>query len=503
MPTLQFKGKTFVQNHHLMVKYHQLVPKKEWSLTNKVSLHDNLIIQGDNLKALKALLPTYAGKIKCIYIDPPYNTGNEKWAYNDNVNSPMLNEWLGKVVDKEDLTRHDKWLCMMMPRLKLLSELLSEDGAIFISIDYNEEANLRCLLDEIFGEDNYRNTFVVSRVKKNIKEKEKVKALNFGYNSVIFYAKSDMLLVTPPTKYQKKDERWHAFDAPGLRSTMEYKLFGHKPPKNRHWMFSEDKANGLIEKGMLRPNPKSTRPQYKLEASDETMLDTDWTDLQEAGFIADFPNGEKNVDLIKRIIGIASNKDDIILDSFAGSGTTAQAVLELNKEDGGNRKFILVEQEDYANTITAERVRRVIDGVKTAKNENLKKGTGGSFSYFELGKEIEMESILKGKNLPSFKEFARYLFYTATGEEFDEKQIDENTGFIGESNKYKVYMLYKPDIEWLKRNALTLDDCQALPKFNGKQRLVFAPSKYLDDQTLDIFRIDFCQLPYEIYRLQK
>lgn len=137
------------------MKYHQLVPNKKLSLTDKVSLHDNLIIQGDNLKALKALLPTYAGKIKCIYIDPPYNTGNESWVYNDNVNSPMIKDWLGKVVDKEDMTRHDKWLCMMMPRLKLLCELLSEDGFIFISIDDNELHRLKLLCDEIFGEDKF------------------------------------------------------------------------------------------------------------------------------------------------------------------------------------------------------------------------------------------------------------------------------------------------------------------------------------------------------------
>ena len=150
MAILNFKGKTFVQNHHLAVKYHQLVPKKDKSFTDKVSLNDNLIIHGDNLKALKALLPTYASKVKCIYIDPPYNTGNEKWIYNDNVNSPMMQEWLGKVVDKEDLTRHDKWLCMMMPRLKLLRELLSEDGVIFVSIDNNEVHRLRLLMDDVF-----------------------------------------------------------------------------------------------------------------------------------------------------------------------------------------------------------------------------------------------------------------------------------------------------------------------------------------------------------------
>ncbi len=155
MAQLQFKGKTFVQNHHLLVKYHELVPIKSKSLTDKVSLNDNLVIHGDNLAALKALLPLYAGKVKCIYIDPPYNTGNEKWVYNDNVNSPMMQEWLGKVVDKEDLTRHDKWLCMMMPRLKLLRELLREDGAIFISIDDNEVHCLRMIMNEIFGAENF------------------------------------------------------------------------------------------------------------------------------------------------------------------------------------------------------------------------------------------------------------------------------------------------------------------------------------------------------------
>ncbi|HRI62492.1 MAG TPA: DNA methyltransferase, partial [Saprospiraceae bacterium] len=146
MPSLQFKGKTFVLNHHLAARYHQLVPNKDLSLTDRHSLQsDNLIIRGDNLLALKALLPTYAGQIKCIYIDPPYNTGNEGWAYNDNVNSPMFREWLGKTVDPEDLTRHDKWCCMIYPRLKLLHELLAEDGAIFISIDDNEQHRLRML----------------------------------------------------------------------------------------------------------------------------------------------------------------------------------------------------------------------------------------------------------------------------------------------------------------------------------------------------------------------
>jgi adenine-specific DNA-methyltransferase len=160
MPSLQFKGKVFVQNHHPAVPFHELLPVKSRGLSKKASRHDNLIIEGDNLAALKALLPTYHGKVKCVYIDPPHNTGNEAWAYNDNVNSPMMQEWLGKVVDREDLTRHDKWCCMMMPRLKLLRELLRDDGAIFVSIDDNEVHRLRSLMDEVFGEENFVATII-------------------------------------------------------------------------------------------------------------------------------------------------------------------------------------------------------------------------------------------------------------------------------------------------------------------------------------------------------
>jgi len=197
--------------------------------------------------------------------------------------------------------------------------------------------------------------------------------------------------------------------------------------------------------------------------------------------------------------GTTSN-NDIILDSFASSGTTAHAVLDLNKEDGGNRKFILVEMEDYADKITAERVRRVIKGVSTSKN--FKEGTGGTFSYFELGEPIEMESILRGENLPSYKEFAKYLFYTATGEEFDPGKINEETNYIGTSKDYEVYLFYKPDIDYLKSTALTLDRAKSLGKHNGKKRLVFAAAKFVDNHTLTDLRIEFSQLPFEIYKLK-
>jgi adenine-specific DNA-methyltransferase len=546
MPTIHFKGKTFVQNHHLAVKYHQLLPKKELSLTDpayggtgSVSLHDNLIIQGDNLKALKALLPTYAGKVKCIYIDPPYNTGNEGWGYNDNVNSPMLNEWLGKVVDKEDMTRHDKWLCMMMPRLKLLRELLSEDGVIFISCDDNEQHNLRCLLDEAFGELNFIQNIIW---QKKYTQSNDAKYFSDTHDFVICYAKNKIegevksgFTLNLISRTEEQNERYTNPDnderGPWMTQPLHAKSGTDKtyvfefsngvkwqPPAGTFPRYAKETLeNADNENRIWFGNKGDAVPRMKKflsEMKDGVTSKSIWL-YNEVGSNDDAKKPLKElfgdnlfatpkpVALIRKIVELSTNKNDIILDSFAGSGTTAHAVLELNKEDGGNRKFILIEQEDYANEITAERVRRVIKGVKTAKSELLKKGTGGTFSYFKLGETIEMESLLKGKSLPSFTEFARYLFYTATGEEFNEKSVNEKTGFIGESKNYEAYLFYKADIDWLKKNALTLELCKSLPKFKNKQRLVFAPAKYVDDHTLLEFRIDFCQLPYEIYRIQK
>jgi adenine-specific DNA-methyltransferase len=535
MPTLQFKGKTFVQNHHLAVQYHQLVPQKKLSLTDKVSLHDNLIVQGDNLKALKALLPTYAGKVKCIYIDPPYNTGNENWVYNDNVNSPMIKDWLGKVVDKEDLTRHDKWLCLMMPRLKLLRELLSEDGAIFISIDDNEQHTLRLLLDEIFGTENFVANIMWQKKYAASNDATGIAAM---HDFVIVYQKTELFErnLFPRTEKQDKHYKFDDGDGKGLwrSDNLLVKTFSESsvfpiinpktkevfnPPKGSSWRGSKETIEKwLKEKRIFFGKDGKGAPQLKryLNEVQRGVVPTTWWTFEAAGHndaankeLTDILGDKKLFDtpkpssLIKLLLQLSTCSNSIILDSFAGSGTTAHAVLELNKEDGGNRKFILIEQEIYANTITAERVRRVIKGVKTSKDENLKKGLGGTFSYFELGPTIEMESLLRGKNLPNFKEFARYLFYTATGEEFEEKSINEKTGFIGESRNYDVFLFYKPELEWLKSNALTLEMLKELPKHKGKKRLVFAPAKYVDDYTLSEYRAEFCQLPYEIYRMQK
>lgn len=559
MPTLHFKGKTFVQNHHLAVKYHQLVPKKELSLTDKVSLHDNLIIQGDNLKALKALLPTYAGKVKCIYIDVPYNTGNENWVYNDNVNSPMIQEWLGKAVDIEDLTRHDKWLCMMMPRLKLLRELLSEDGVIFISCDDNELANLRVLLNEIFGENNFYSQVIVransrgqtyNQIAKTheylivytknpetelfeLEKDSESNDLNLNDEIGAFnirelrnrnpkFGKHNRPNLFYPIYINPKSEDKDGFCLVSLTESKEFSEMVepfNSQMKESCWRWGKDKVtknvsskpttSNLVAKkkndgsfGIYEKYRKTTYKPKSIWDDNSFLNETGTIELRELGLENqfDFP---KPKSLVKQCIALATSEGDIVLDSFAGSGTTAQAVLELNEESGVERNFILVEMESYANELTAERTRRVIKGVKTAKSELLKKGTGGSFSYFELGDTIEMESLLRGNNLPTYTEFARYLFYTATGDEFNEKAINEKTGFIGESKNYEVYLFYKAELDWLKKNALTLELCKSLPKFKNKKRLVFAPAKYVDDHTLLDYQIDFCQLPYEIYRIQR
>jgi adenine-specific DNA-methyltransferase len=398
MPTLHFKGKTFVQNHHLAVPYCQLVPDKKKSLTDKVSLHDNLIIHGDNLKALKALLPLYAGKIKCIYIDPPYNIGEENWVYNDNVNSPMIKEWLGKIVDKEDLTRHDKWLCMMMPRLKLLRDLLSDDGVIFVSIDDNEHQHMRIILDEIFSYENFVSCFVwqkrysrenreaVGDVHEYILLYEKTKNAFKKYRNLIKPSEDQLKVYKNPNNDPRGRWRGIPITAQAGHATKEqfYEIelpSGKKikPPEGRCWGLSEKtflelKANGKIsfgKKGNSQPNviryldeiegyvPWTWWPHEEVGHTDEAKKEI--REYLGKSLLFDNP---KPTRLLKRILELSTDKNSLILDSFAGSGTTAHAVLALNKEDDGNRKFILVECENYADKITAERVRHVIKGVK-------------------------------------------------------------------------------------------------------------------------------------------
>jgi adenine-specific DNA-methyltransferase len=529
MPTLQFKGKSLVQNYHLTVPYCELVADKKASLTKKISLQDNLIIHGDNLKALKALLPIYQGKVNCIYIDPPYNTGNEGWAYNDNVNDPMLKEWLGKTVDKDDLTRHDKWLCMMWPRLRLFRDLLSDAGVIFISIDDNEQAHLRSIMDEIFGEEHFLAQFIWK--SRQNKDNRNVTGASVDHEYVLCFGKKIRGDDRKVDQFSNPDNDprgpWTSGNLVGLadeeaRPNLHYDLIDPRTGINygkpaQGWRHDRKRmAQNIAESRVLWPSSADGRPRIKVFLSEMKDEFTGFSSIVSPNVFTrdggkeveelfgsrkfDFP---KPTGLLKDLLRQGCPADGIILDSFAGSGTTAHAVLALNKEDGGTRKFICVETLDYADELTAERVRRVIEGVPTAKTETLREGLGGTFSFFTLGKPIEIQTILNGTNLPPYEELARYIFFMATGEEWNPKKLDIENCYVGESENYQVYLFYRPDIEYLKNTALTLKHAEKLPAWTsgGKRRLVFAPTKYLDQDFLDRFGIDFARLPYEIYQL--
>ena len=533
MPHLHFKGKTFVQNHHLAVPFHELIAVKTKGLSKKPSLHDNLILQGDNLKALKALLPTYQGKVKCIYIDPPYNTGNEKWAYNDNVNSPMMQSWLGQTVDREDLTRHDKWCCMMLPRLKLLRELLSEDGAIFVSIDDNEVHHLRCLMDEVFGAENF-----VANIawEKRYTRSNNAKMFYSLKDAILCFRKSEQLNFLREPRNEKSDQNYQNQDSdpngpwitssyvnPATKAERPNLVYSIKKPstgeevthETHAWKYSRETHEQHVRESRLWWGAKGDAkyPRLKIYNDSEGLVPVDLWSYKETG-TTDAGGAEiksifgsmdfdtpKPSSLLGRILNlVATDKDSIILDSFAGSGTTAHAVAALNAEDGGNRRFVLIECEDYADSVTAERVRRVMKGVPTAKDKKLKAGYGGTFSYFKLGEALEKQAILDGGSLPSYETLAGYVFFTATGEQFDGEKIDPSTGFIGESRNYDVFLIYQDDVEALKDLALTLDSARDLPSHSGKPKLVFAPTKYLEEETLRRMQIVFHQLPFEIYQ---
>ena len=550
MPTLEFKGKQHIYAHHLTVPYRPLVPDAARSL-NPADADDNLIIHGDNLNALKALLPRYAGQIKCIYIDPPYNNGNAGWVYNDNVNSPLMREWLqhNSPVDREDLERHDKWLCMMWPRLHLLKELLAENGAIFISINYNEQHHLRMLMDDIFGEENLIADFPwQSRlsVSNDID-------LSIQHEQVLAYARnrrqsnrrlresnaarwysdpSFAVLPKPldPADYSNPDNdprgpwKLDPFDAPHESESLTYPIINlktgeeHWPPTGRQWRMLESNYQQLANDGRImfgrggnaRPMLKSfyqeRRPYGQTRTSwlsgEEYGTTTEGTRILMGLFGGRTPfEYPKPVSLVRHILQMSTGPDDIILDSFAGSGTTAHATLALNKEDDGNRKFILVECEDYADTITAERVRRVINGVPDAQDTTLQEGLGGSFTYCTLGDAIDVETMLTGESLPEYGDLAAYLLHTSAGISVAHGLRAENDdGLFYSTDARDYYLIYRPEIGWLQSNAAIFNAEQAQRiAGRGRPAIVFAADKFIGQRALTEMRITFCQIPYEMH----
>ena len=594
MSEIVFKGKEFVYNHHLAVPFRPLENHPEEGI-GEPNQNENLIIHGDNLHALKALLPQYAGKVDCIYIDPPYNTGRENWCYNDNVNAPMVREWLdGNPVGVEDGLRHEKWCCVMWPRLRLLNELLSDTGVIFVSIDDHEQHRLRAMMDEIFGGDQFVSNIIW---QKKYSPSNDAKGFSDDHDFVICYARPEWSRRLFP-RGEKQDKLYthndHDGRGPWQSGDLSVKTYSseygyeienpetgekHRPPRGACWRTSKETMQEWIQENRIYfPSGGNSVPRlkrYLREVQQGVVPRTVWS-YKEVGHTdgarkllkeilhdqqAPFDN-PKALGLVERILSIGADKDALILDSFAGSGVTAQAVLALNKKDAGNRRFILVECEEYANTTTAERVRRVIQGydftgtkktellrekitwaklknanklmnrlssleniyhtdydritkkvddgelVVTGETKVLKrvKGLGGTFTYCTLGEPVDIDKILTGETLPSFKGVGAILFKTATNQVLELEGVRESEFYLGEFGDQHVWLMYKPDLNWLKspKAALTLSRAREFASYDhDKRHLVFSPAQYVSQSMLSEQRIpvEFAPLPFSLYRI--
>jgi site-specific DNA-methyltransferase (adenine-specific)/adenine-specific DNA-methyltransferase len=550
MPTLNWIGKQAVVEHHKQVPFHLLRCNAVRSVNSdpKGLGAGNLLVQGDNLLALKALLPYYAGQVKCIYIDPPYNTGNENWVYNDAVNSPEMRAWLGKVVggEAEDLSRHDKWLCMMYPRLVLLRELLREDGSLWMSIDDNEIHHARAILDEIFGGQNFVATVIW---QKMFSPKSSAKHLSANHDFILVYAQNadswprNLLLRSEAQdkRYSNSDNDPRGLWASSDLSARNYYSLGTYavtcpsgriiagPPKGTYWRVSKEKFEELDRDRRIWWGKKGDNvPRLKRflsEVKEGVVPQTIWFH-QEAGNTqeakkevvkllpdaAEVFSTPKPTRLIQRILQIATNPGDLVLDSFAGSGTTGHAVLQLNREDGGRRCFILVEMEpEIARNITAERLRRVIEGYTWRDqkgNERHEPGLGGGFSYCELGPTL-FDPAGRIREEVTYPDLAQHVFFVETGQPLElppwppslagkgEREIGP---LLGVANGVAVYLLYNGvlrDKTPQGGNVLTYTVLAALSPHEGP-KVVYGTGCRIGPERLRQLGITFRQIPYEV-----
>ena len=534
-------------NHHLQVPFHLLRDVPELGCGEPGE--GNLIVEGDNLVALKALLPYYAGQVKCIYIDPPYNTGNEGWVYNDNVKSPLITAWLGKAVGKEGetLDRHDRWLCMMYPRLAILRQFLREDGAIFISIDDFEYEQLKMLMNELFGVQNHVATFIWKR--RTAADSRNLNGVSGDHEYVLCFQRGSGFRVNGQAKdlgkYTNPDNDplgpWMSDNLTGLANALErpnlhYQVVhpetgvSYPPHSSRGWIYGRERMSELIKTGrILWPKKPTGRPRLKRYLTDmqsattglSTILDAPGNveATKELGELLGpkvfaFPKPSR---LIELLVEQATNPGDLILDSFAGSGTTGHAVLKLNAaqekttentEKGTdlfsvssvvqNRRFILVEMEPkIAREVTAERVRRVAEGYTNAKGGSVE-SIGGGFRFCTLGETL-FDETGKIRESVRFGELARHVYFTETGEPLPRERVP-NSPLLGICRGVAIYLLYNGilgDKTANGGNVLTRATLAKLPSFDGP-KVVYCAGCLLGEERLAAHRITVRQTPYEI-----
>ncbi len=643
MPTLNWIGKEKVVNHHRHVPMHVLRHIYGFTMgdgkTDKETESGNMIIHGDNLAALKSLLPEYEGKVDCIYIDPPYNTGNENWVYNDNVNDPHIRRWLGEVVGKEgeDLSRHDKWCCMMYPRLRLLHQLMSENGVIFISIDDNECNHLIGICNEIYGE----NCFVANiSWQRAYSPRNDSQGIVSEAEHIVVFSKSPSWspkklerTAGMDSKYKNPDNDvmpWRSDNAYGTEArthqgmvyAIQHPFTGELiyPVNSNHWRYSQAEMLNIMNgwcpyhledihdedkraqvcgvpanevrlgvKAILLINDLETSKALAQKVYDRGQWPKYYFTKEGLGSIARktylnnvegrvvtnlWPHSEvghtdeakkelKNIfagiipfdtpkptRLIERVLQIATDKDSIILDSFAGSGTTAHAVLDLNRKDEGNRKFILIEMMDYADTITAERLKRVIQGypykgkkeeevyskkLTTANITNGNKlieeaqakadeakgkytkvskpkiqdnclkvigtivtdermpGLGGSFDYYELGPALYTADHNLNEEVGE-DALRSFVYYTETRQPLRRQREDGNRYLLDTWQHTGYYFFYEPK----KETILTINNIGEIVGERAEQYIVYADACTISEEQRRRMHVIFKKIPRDI-----
>jgi site-specific DNA-methyltransferase (adenine-specific)/adenine-specific DNA-methyltransferase len=467
--------------------------------------------------------------VKCIYIDPPYNTGNEGWVYNDNVSSPEIRKWLGEVVGKEGetLDRHDRWLCMMYPRLVLLRQFLSEDGVILISLDDTEPGHLRLLLDEVFGANNRIATIVWNT--RNTDNRIKT-YLSPDHEYIFVYGKSNAAriqgrvidrsdfknpdndprgaYVTDPLKgkataSERPNLHDYNMEQPGTKNVW-------RPDPAKGWITDRIGYERLLTESRIwwPPNPSTGWPRKKrflTETQERMPASSFWPEFKtqsgarELDGVLDervfaFP---KPLALVQRIVSYCAPSGCTVLDSFAGSGTTAHAVLRQNLEDGGNRQFILVEMDEgIARNVTAERVRRVVQGYTNAKGQDVP-GLGGGFQFCRLSAEPLFDAQGQIRGDVAFAQLAEFVWFAETG---TGHAGQADSPLLGIHEDRAIYLLYNgilKDRSVAGGNVLTGPVLDALPAFAGP-KVIYAAACRLSAARLRRDGITFKQTPYAL-----
>ena len=551
MPFLEWEYKELIVDHDKDVLFRLPIVQK------RIGDGANIFVEGDNLEALKSLLPKFKNSIKCIFIDPPYNTGSEEWKYNDNVTSPEMKQWIGKVVgiEGEDLNRHDKWLCMMYPRLKMLHKLLRHDGIIFVHIDDNEQANLKLIMDEIFGISNYITSFQVA-VRYPGKTLARDSSIQKVTETCLVYGGSEnSKLISDFKDYDVSVYEWEVKETGNPSSTIElgnkkvdifkkdsYELKKVKPSKEnlrRYWSTGSvakyGGSSGEFGETNLAPRkatdglgtlykvydmgddrfdyryflgPKQTSADHTeyFQGMPNNVYDIIGTPKEEKvklpidnfldyadrfgncrleGGVA-FGQGKKPIGYIQHLLKLAipaDGNDHWVLDSFAGSGSTAHAVLEFNKQRNQNNKYILVElDKKVSSKYTQKRLSNIY------KKYGGKKEPQNGFAFYKLGEPLK-DSDEKLNPKITFDQLASYLFFYETDQPLNPKMTKKN--LIGELNDIQYYLIFGKGQNTLDQKFYDrLDD--------AKKKIIYAEKCLVTADELESKNIIFKQLPYDV-----